>query len=195
SAISGARSIVALTTPSCIRCAGSATGSAMRQTRRNLRTWGSVWLRLTAWYVLLLGLTLLLFSFYLHLRLERSLAAQMDDALQVAASQALALLGEHQGHPTFGTTDAAQTVIRRLTQAGFAGRLTALDGTVWDGFGDAQHVPAGPPRAAGWTRVEVEETHWRVYSQPLAVPSAGSRARGRWSPANRPREAWSARSC
>jgi heavy metal sensor kinase len=127
-------------------------------------------LRLTAWYVLLLGLTLVLFSFYLHLRLEHSLAAQMDDALQVAASQALALVGEDQSHPAFGTTDAAQTVIRRLIQAGFAGRLTAPDGTVWDGLGDAQHVPAGPPPVPGWTSVEVEGTDWRVYSQPLEAP-------------------------
>jgi heavy metal sensor kinase len=127
-------------------------------------------LRLTAWYVLLLGLTLVLFSFYLHLRLEHSLAAQMDDALQVAASQALALVGEDQGHPAFATTDAAQTVIRRLIQAGFAGRLTAPDGTVWDGLGDAQHVPAGPPPVPGWTSVEVEGTDWRVYSQPLEAP-------------------------
>jgi len=142
----------------------------MPQTRRSLRTWGSVRLRLTAWYVLLLGLTLVLFSFYLHLRLEHSLAAQMDDALQVAASQALALVGEDQGHPAFATTDAAQTVIRRLIQAGFAGRLTAPDGTVWDGLGDAQHVPAGPPPVPGWTSVEVEGTDWRVYSQPLEAP-------------------------
>src|SRR5262249_57100958 len=93
SAIYGAKLIVALTAPSCRRCAGWATGSAMPPTRRSRRTWGSVRLRLTAWYVLLLGLTLLLFSFYLHLRLERSLAAQLDDALQVATSQALALVG------------------------------------------------------------------------------------------------------
>jgi heavy metal sensor kinase len=120
--------------------------------------------------VLLLGLTMLLFSFYLHLRLEHSLAAQMDDALQVAASQALALVGEDQGHPAFVTTDAAQTVTRRLIQAGFAGRLTAPDGTVWDGLGDAQHVPAGPRPVPGWTSVEVEGTDWRVYSQLLDAP-------------------------
>jgi heavy metal sensor kinase len=142
----------------------------MPQTRRSLRPWGGVRLRLTAWYVLLLGLTLVLFSFYLHLRLERSLAAQLDDALQVAASQALALVSEDEGHSTFGTTDAAQTVLRRLTQAGFAGRLTAPDGIVWDGFGDAQRVPAGPPPVPGWSSVEVKETEWRVYSQPLDAP-------------------------
>src|SRR5262249_37417100 len=123
-----------------------------------------------AWYVLLLGLTLLLFSFYLHLRLERSLAAQMDDALQVAASQALALVGQSQGQPAFGTTDAAQTVIRHLIQAGFAGRLTAPDGTVWDSFGGAQHGPSGLPRVPGWSSIEVEDTDWRVYSQPMAAP-------------------------
>ena len=142
----------------------------MPPTRRSLRLWGGVRLRLTVWYVLLLGLTLVLFSFYLHLRLERSLAAQLDDALQVAASQALALVSADQGQPAFGTTDAAQTVLRRLTQAGFAGRLTAPDGTVWDGFGDAQRVPAGPPPVPGWSSVEVKDTDWRVYSQPLDAP-------------------------
>src|SRR5262249_58951646 len=183
SAICGARSIVALTAPCCRRCAGSATGSAMPQTRRSLRTWGSVRLQLTAWYVLLLGLTLVLFSFYLHLRLEPSLGAQMDDALQVAASQALGLVSEDPGHPTFGTTDATQTVLRRLTQAGFAGRLTAPDGTVWDGFGDAQSVPAGPPPVLGWSSLEVKDTEWRGYSQPLGAPEG--RPRG-WVPGARP---------
>ena len=127
-------------------------------------------LRLTAWYVLLLGLTLVLFSFYLHLRLERSLAVQLDDTLQVAASQALALVGEDQGHPTFGTSDAAQTVLRHLTQAGFAVSLTAPDGTLWDSFGEAQHLPARVLRVPGWISVEVEDTDWRVYSQPLDAP-------------------------
>src|SRR5262249_54905815 len=167
SAICGARSIVALTAPSSIRCVAWASGSAMPQMTRSLRTWGSVRLRLTAWYVLLLGLSLVLFSFYLHLRLEPSLAGQMDDALQVAASQTLALVVESQGHPAFGTSDAAQTVLRHLIQAGFAGRLTAPDGTVWERFGEAQHVPAELPRMPGWSSVQVEDTDWRVYSQPL----------------------------
>src|SRR4029453_3238288 len=61
-------------------------------------------------------------------------------------------------------------LLRRLIQAGFVGRLTASDGTVWDGFGDAPHGPAGPPPVPGWTNVEVEATDWRVYSQPLEAP-------------------------
>ena len=103
-------------------------------------------LRLTAWYVLLLGLTLLLFSFYLHLRLERSLAAQLDDALQVAASQALALVDEAQGHPTHRTPqrNGAQGHAHRPAPAG-TGACAGVGG-------------GGPPGGGGvgtcrsWTR-------------------------------------------
>ncbi|HET8628035.1 MAG TPA: hypothetical protein VFL91_11475, partial [Thermomicrobiales bacterium] len=47
-------------------------------------------LRLTVWYMLLFDVVLLLFSGYLHLRVEQGLEAQVDRGLQLAAAQLIA---------------------------------------------------------------------------------------------------------
>ncbi len=133
---------------------------------------GGLRLRLTAWYMVLLGLTLLLFSSYLYLRLEQSLLAQVDAALQVAASQALTNLDEENGRPAFQNTENSQAVARRLAQAGFAVRLIALDGTVWDGFGDYPALPVSAPTAPGYITLTRDGARWRVYSQQIQLPSS-----------------------
>ncbi|MGQ9503212.1 MAG: sensor histidine kinase [Anaerolineae bacterium] len=130
--------------------------------------------RLTAWYVLLMGLTLALFSGYLYLRMECSLLDQMDAALQVTASQALTNLDEENGRLAFQQTEASQLVSRRLSQAGFAVRLLAADGAVWDGFGGYAEVPLWVPSIAGYHTLGTGEARWRVYSQPIQVPGQQS---------------------
>jgi heavy metal sensor kinase len=124
-------------------------------------------LRLTIWYVLLLGLTLFLFSSYLYFRLQHSLLTQMDAALQVTASQALANLDEENGRPAFQNTDNTQAVTRHLSRVNFAVRLIAPDGTVWDGFGDLFAMPAWMPTAPGYATLSGDEARWRVYSQRI----------------------------
>ena len=124
--------------------------------------------RLTAWYVLVVGLTLLLFSIYLYFQVEGSLLAQLDAALQVAASQALVDLNDEVYPPTFLKTERFQDMTRRLSQSGFAVRLIASDGTVSDGFGDYRAIPPWLPAAPGYATVEGdEEDSWRIYSQPI----------------------------
>ena len=58
-------------------------------TNRPRFDWRTLRVRLTAWYIVLLGLILLLFSVYLYIQLQRSLLAQLDAALEVVASQAM----------------------------------------------------------------------------------------------------------
>ena len=48
-------------------------------------------MRLTAWYIILLGCTLVLFSTYLYVQLENSLLGQLDTALEVTASEPSAI--------------------------------------------------------------------------------------------------------
>ena len=129
--------------------------------------WATLRVRLTAWYMLLMALTLLFFSGYLYLRLEHSLLAQVDATLQVTASQALTNLDEENGHPAFQNKEASQVAASRLNQAGFAVRLIAADGTVWDGFGSYLAVPTWVPVVAGYHTLGTGEAHWRVYSQPI----------------------------
>jgi len=130
--------------------------------------------RLTAWYMLLMALTLILFSGYLYFRLERSLLAQVDTTLQVTASQALTNLDEENGRLAFQNTEASRLATARLSQSGFAVRLIAPDGMVWDGFGGYQEVPLWVPDAAGYRTVGTGEARWRVYSQPIQTPDGQS---------------------
>lgn len=130
--------------------------------------------RLTAWYTLLMALALLLFGGFLYFRLESSLLAQIDATLQVAATQALASLDEENGRPAFQNTDFSQLAAGRMSQAGFAVRLVAPDGTVQDGLGDFGQVPVWVPTSAGYRTLGKEEARWRVYSQPVQASGTSS---------------------
>jgi len=126
--------------------------------------------RLTAWYVLLVGLTLLLFSGYLYVQLEHNLLAQADNALQVAASQSLANLDDESSPPAFLKTESYQDTALHLSQAGFAVRLIAPNGQFWDGFGAYGEVPTWKPTASGYATLTKNNIHWRVYSQRIKMP-------------------------
>jgi heavy metal sensor kinase len=128
---------------------------------------GTLRVRLTVWYLLLLGLTLILFSGYLYLRTERSLLAQVDLGLRVAASQAMTNLDDENGRPAFQDTDASRGTATSLSQSGFAVRLVSLDGTGWGGFGNFTVVPAWLPQTSGFATLAGAENLWRIYSQPL----------------------------
>lgn len=123
--------------------------------------------RLTAWYIFLLALTLILFSSYLYLQLENSLLRQLDINLQITATQTLTNLVEKNGHPAFKTTAESQTVTHSLTEVGLAVRLLDEQGKVWDGFGNYQALPQFIPKTTGYLNVTGRKTIWRVYSQPL----------------------------
>ena len=126
-------------------------------------------MRLTVWYVLLLGLSLLIFSSYLYIQLEHTLLAQTDVELQFASTQASANLeDEDRDNPTaFPNTENYQYKARRLSQAGFAVRLINQDGKVLDGFGRYMELPTRVPTVSGYTTLTVGETQWRVYSQRI----------------------------
>jgi heavy metal sensor kinase len=128
---------------------------------------GTLRLRLTAWYVLLLGLALILFSGYLYFRLEHSLLAQVDSTLELAVSQVLTSLEDEDGRPAFQDRENSVAEVRRLAQAGFAVRIVASDGTVWDGFGDYLALPAWVPEAPGYVSLAGGEVRWRLYSHRI----------------------------
>jgi heavy metal sensor kinase len=138
---------------------------------RSLRRlgWGTLRTRLTLWYVLLLGLSLLLFSGYLYLQLERSLLAQTDVELQLASAQAFANLEDEDGnnHGTFPNTEDYQYTARRLSQASLAVRLITLKRKVLNGFGEYRELPIWVPTAPGYATITAGETRWRIYSQKI----------------------------
>ncbi|MGH7998245.1 MAG: sensor histidine kinase [Brasilonema sp.] len=125
--------------------------------------------RLTAWYIILLACTLILFATYLYIQLENSLLDQLDRALEVTASEIFATLVEDNGHPAFKITKHSQAMTHQLANAGFAVRLVAPNGQIWDAIGNYQALPSIMPIKAGYINLTHNSNIWRVYSQPLPV--------------------------
>ncbi|MFQ6026026.1 MAG: sensor histidine kinase [Dehalococcoidia bacterium] len=77
--------------------------------------------RITAWYMLLVTLTLLSLSIYLYFRLESSLISQVDAALIAASAQATANLEDDDGQLVFDDHDVEFVgVIETVSDAQFS---------------------------------------------------------------------------
>ncbi|MEA5509429.1 ATP-binding protein [Crocosphaera sp. UHCC 0190] len=137
-----------------------------QQTRFNKMT---LRVRLTAWYILLLGVTLGLFSVYLYGLLKHNLSRQMDRTLEVTVSETLNLLIEQQGKIKLKHTLGSDSVIHNLTEAGFVVRLTSRDGNVWDGFGHYQLLPQFVSQEIGFTNIKAQDKLWRIYSLKISL--------------------------
>lgn len=127
--------------------------------------------RLTTWYILLLGCTLVVFDTYLYIQLKHSLLGQLDTALQVAASETFAEVIQVNGHPTLKIKQQSETITRKLTNAGFSVRLVSPQGEIWDGIGSYKTIPPMMPVKIGYTSVTEYGKIWRVYTQPLSLSS------------------------
>jgi hypothetical protein len=132
--------------------------------------WRTMRLRLTSWYVLFLGVTLLLFCLYLYVQLAHSFLEQTDAGIEVAASQTLAMVNDESHPPAFRKTHSYQEMVRHFSDVGLTERLLTQDGTVLDGFGSYELTPFGKPTTPGFV-TQRARTAWRVYSQRIDLPS------------------------
>lgn len=123
--------------------------------------------KLTAWYLLLLALTLSGFTGYLYLRLERKIISKADTALQIAGSQSLVYLKDKGNQLAFVNKPSLQNTAQALIEAGFAVRLITPQGKIVDGFGKYQEVPNWIPSVSGYTKLATNKTSWRLISQPI----------------------------
>src|SRR5689334_10208069 len=130
-----------------------------------IRRLQTIRVKLTLWYMVLLGFTLLLFSGYIALRLESSLSDQTDSALQVGVSQVISVLDTTETTPALLNTSAAQDVSRRLTQAGFNVWLRLNDGTTISHIGGLAEASATTPITSGYRTATFDNAEWRVYYQ------------------------------
>jgi heavy metal sensor kinase len=73
--------------------------------------------RITVWYILLIGITLITFGAFLHFRIQHSLLSQLDTSLEVASSQALPNL----------ETGNQRLMFSRL-EVEYIGKIESLDG-------------------------------------------------------------------
>jgi heavy metal sensor kinase len=125
--------------------------------------------RLTLWYVLLLGITLLSFGLYVFVQMRSGLFGQVDAALQTAAAQALGLLTAEDDQLRFVPQLDQQVVTANLLESGVGVRLVDSTGTALDGFGSYRVVPGWAPRQPGYATLAAASDVWRVYSYPLQL--------------------------
>jgi heavy metal sensor kinase len=126
---------------------------------------GTIRTRLTLWYVVLLGITVLSFSLYLQSELQTSLTEQIDTGLEVAASQLLVDVDDTVDPPTL--RPMSETAVDRLIQSRFALRLITEAGEVVAEVGTFPPLLPKLPSISGFETVEIEGTSWRIYSQPV----------------------------
>jgi hypothetical protein len=93
--------------------------------------------RLTLWYLLTLAAILVLFLTFLYWQMQRSLLAQVDAALQMAASQALITV-EADGNRLAFQNVASNVFTRRLSDSAMTSLFTcsprmAPSGICWAG--------------------------------------------------------------
>ena len=137
----------------------------------------SLRLRLTLWYVLLLGLTMLMFSGYVYWRLQHSLMTQVDASLEMVATQALVNIdtgGEDNSMPSFQNTEEMAAIVDRLGETNLIVRLVSPTGKAWAGLGYYRNVPALVPKRPGYDSVSRGKHVWRVYSFPLEAPDGNA---------------------
>lgn len=125
--------------------------------------------RLTLWYVLLMGLTLCLFSGFLYFRLQATMLNSIDVQLNVAVSQAVATLDDEDGEPAFEDPDYALVGSAGSTfkQEDFALLLFRPDGSLQGGLGDYEEVPPVASLSQDYVTLEGDESSWRVYTRPI----------------------------
>jgi len=135
--------------------------------------------RLTAWYVLLLGITLLAFGIFVNIQVKNTLLSQEDAALQLAADKLLPVISTARTPPTFLKTGSHaqpfQDATTYLNQQFFSAHLVTPTGTVVDSIGDSgalgKNVSFGRPETSGYTIWPSNPGgRLRVYSQRLTAP-------------------------
>jgi heavy metal sensor kinase len=117
--------------------------------------------RLTLWYLLTFGVILLLFATFLYLQLRANLFKQLDDSLQLVASQT-AVAADSTGKQLVFPEAAS------LADIDFIIYLTATDGTVWDKAGRNIQVQPLQPFQPGFSDILIGDDRWQVYSQGVS---------------------------
>lgn len=125
--------------------------------------------RLTMWYVLLMGLTFLLVGAYLSVRFQSTLLESVDSGLQLAVASSLAMIDDESRMLAFDQSDYALLTNDEIGKSTIVVRLLSLQGEVLDMLGAPYQVPLWTPSETGFVTQEPENdgAPWRIYSQPV----------------------------
>ncbi len=131
--------------------------------------WIMPW-RLTLWYLFSITAMLLLIAGLLYWQVQRSLLAQMDAGLQLAATQALVSVEVVNGRLAFQNPGSSPQLTRRLSDdIGFF--LLSPEGVLWQQLGQDHETPPLLP-AAGLRTVSDGDDTWRLLGEAVSLPGA-----------------------
>ena len=123
-------------------------------------------LRLTLWYTLSLALILFLFTLFVYTLVSRTLVAQIDSALKLAATQALLTVEVVDSRLTFQRSDQNRDTMSRLDDD-FMIHLLNLEGDILDTLSHEDEITLFAGFAEGIDTIYEEDEPWRVYSQTV----------------------------
>ena len=129
-------------------------------------------LRLTLWYLLTLTLIFLLFTALLYWQVQRRLVTQIDTALQLAATQALAGVASENGRLVFQDNQVTVRISRRLSDHAVI-YLLGPDGVLWDWLGEPEEFSLQPP-LPGLATMDNGGDRWRVYTEAVTTPGGAA---------------------
>ncbi len=129
--------------------------------------------RLTLWYVLLMGLTIAALSLYVFWQAQGNLRYTVDNSLQIAVAQARSNLDDTHVPPVFRETTDLDGFSRELSRSGLSIRLLSAHGEVQDQLGAYRWVPDWGPVGPGYRTQQPPsyDDAWRVYTVQLRSPS------------------------
>ncbi len=124
-------------------------------------------LRMTLWYVFLMGVTMATLSTFLLVRFEQSLTESLDQALENAVTRTLRTLDDEEGQLMFPEYEVPVSV--SLADTNIVLRLLSPEGEVLDLAGNIDASPLWGPMVAGYeSRADPADAfHWRTFTQPI----------------------------
>ncbi|MDQ6694535.1 MAG: ATP-binding protein [Chloroflexota bacterium] len=104
---------------------------------------GTIRVRLTLWYVLLLAMILLLFSGALYFLLDNSLDAHIDSDLRVSSEQAVGVVQQQDGQLVVQRAEG-ESELSPLAERGVLARVLTVDGKIIESVGPFSTLPVLP---------------------------------------------------
>ncbi|MDK2931891.1 MAG: two-component system, OmpR family, sensor kinase [Bacillota bacterium] len=137
-------------------------------------------IRLTAWYMLLVAITLAAFGGFVYLNLARGLYAEVDAGLRTLAQEAARGIDNENGSLRFQNTDTSSLISSapsstlREAGNGVIMRLLNEAGNTADGVGEYARLPLPHRLQTGFSNVRISGEPWRVYTIRIELPSVHS---------------------
>jgi len=129
----------------------------------------SLRIRLTLWYLLIIGASGALFGGFLYVELRRSLIDSVDLSLRAAITEAASSVERELDRTRFHDRDEMTVVIGGRDSSQFAVRLLDSAGRFEDGIGAYAAGPDWPSPVEGIVTAGGKEGAWRVMTEPMRM--------------------------